>query len=76
MPTTKKRLYLTLPKPVAVYLQKMSLRDEVSESQKAVQLIEKAMEIVEDEYFAAIADERRKNSKGYMSSEEFWKGLL
>lgn len=76
MPTTKKRLNLTLPKHVAVYLQKIAIRDEVSQSQKAVELIEEALELAEDEYFGKIAEERIKNSKGYISSEEFWKKVL
>ncbi len=76
MPTKKKRLNLTLPKDVAVYLQKIALRQDVSQSQVAVELIEKALELAEDEYFIQIAEERRKNSKGYISHEEFWKGLL
>ncbi len=76
MPTKKQRLNLTLPKHIALYLKKISLRDEVSQSQKAVEMIEKALELVEDEYFVKIAEERVKNSKGYISHEEFWKGLL
>ncbi len=76
MPTKKKRLNLTLPKHVAVYLKQISMHEEVSQSQKAVELIEQAIELTEDMYFAKIADERRKNSKGYISHEEFWKGLV
>ncbi len=76
MPTKKKRLNLTLPKHVAVYLQKISLRDEVSQSQKAVELIEEALELAEDEYFAAIAAERIAKGGKYISHEEFWKKVL
>ncbi len=76
MPTKKQRLNITLPKDIAIFLKKISLRDEVPQATKAVQLIEQAMELAEDEYFLKIAEERVKNSKGYISSEEFWKGLL
>lgn len=76
MPTKKKRLNITLPKDVAIYLQKMALRDEVSQSQKAVQLIEEALEIAEDEYFVKIAEERIKKGGKYISHEEFWKKVL
>ena len=73
MPTKKKRLNVTLPKHIAVYLMKIALRDEVSQSQKAVELIEESLEREEDEYFAHVAAERIKKGGKYMSHEEFWK---
>lgn len=73
MPTKKQRLNLTLPKHIAVFLQKISLRDEVSQSQKAVELIEEALERIEDDYFAKIAEERIQKGGKYISHEEFWK---
>ena len=76
MPTKKKRIYLTLPRHTAVFLQKIALRDEVSQSQKAVQLIEEALEIAEEEYFVKIAEERIKKGGQYISEEEFWKKVL
>ena len=76
MPTKKKRLNITLPKHIAVYLMKIALRDEVSQSKKAVELMEEALELAEDEYFVKVAEERRKNSKGYIPHEEFWKKVL
>ena len=76
MPTKKKRLNITLPKNVAEYLQKIALRDEVSQSQKAVELIEDALELAEDEYFANIAATRIQKGGKYISHEEFWKKVI
>ena len=76
MPTKKKRLNLILPKEVAIYLEKIALRDEMSQSQKAIQMIEEALEIAEDEYFVKIAEERIKKGGKYISHEEFWKKVL
>ncbi len=76
MPTTKKRLQVTLSKETALFLKKIAMRDEVSQSQKAVELIEEALERIEDEYFVRVADERIKRGGTYISHEEFWKKVL
>lgn len=76
MPTTKKRLNLTLSKDLAFYIEKLALRDDVPQAEKAVELIEKALEMEEDAYFAAIADKRVAETKGWMSHEEFWAKVL
>jgi predicted DNA-binding protein len=76
MPTKKRRLNITLPKDIALYLEQMALRDEVSQSQKAVELIEEALERDEEDYFVHIAEERIKKGGKYISSEEFWKKVL
>lgn len=72
MPTSKKRLNITLSKNVAIYLEKISLRDEMSQSSKALELLEKALEMEEDEYFSKIADERVCEGGKYLSHEEVW----
>ncbi len=72
MATKKKRINVSLPRQVYVLLQKISLRDEVPQATKAAQLIEKAMEIEEDEYFSALADARAKECNQWISHEEFW----
>ncbi len=76
MPTKKKRLNLTLPHDTAIFLEKMALRDDVSQSAKALELIEKALEIEEDAYFSAIADERVEKTTKWLSHEEFWAQVL
>lgn len=77
MPTKKKRINLSLPEHLAVFLESISVRDDVPQATKAVELLEKALEIEEDEYFAAIADERASDDDAdYISQEEFWKKVL
>lgn len=73
MPTSKQRLNVTLPKHIAIYLKKISLRDDVSQSRKALELIEKALEIEEDEYLSKLADERVRKGGKYLSHEQVWK---
>ena len=72
MPTTKKRLNVTLKKDTAIYLKKMALRDDVPEATKASQLIETALELEEDLHFSRIADNRLETMKGTISHKEFW----
>jgi len=73
MPTAKKRLNITLPAPMALFLEEIALRDEVPQATKAVQLLEKALEIEEDEYLSRIGDERASDKTAdYISHEKFW----
>lgn len=76
MPTKKKRLNVTLSKETAIFLKKISLRDDVPEATKAAELLEKAMEIEEDEYFGRVADDRVRQKTGWLSHEAFWKKVL
>lgn len=76
MPTKKRRINISLSKNTAVFLKKIALRDDVPEATKASELVEKAMEIEEDEYFAAIADARIKKKGKCISHEEFWAKVL
>ncbi len=72
MPTRKRRINVTLRKDTALYLAKLALRDDMSESSKAAQMIETAMEIEEDFYFSRIADERLRKMKKTIPAADFW----
>ena len=63
MPTSKQRLNLTLPKHLAVFLKKISLRDEVPQATKAVQLLERALEWEEGEFKQSFIDEIKRRTK-------------
>lgn len=76
MPTSKKRLNITLSKQTALFLRHLSLRDDVPQATKAAELLEKALEMEEDEYFSAEADKRAAKDVGWMSHEAFWKKVL
>lgn len=73
MPTKKKRINITLSKEMAVFLKRIALRDEVPEATKAAELLEEALELVEDEYFSALADKRVKEGGKFYSHREAWK---
>lgn len=73
MPTSKKRLNVTLSPDMAVFLKKIALRDHVPEATKAAELLARAMEMEEDEYFSRVADERASSPKqSWLSHDEFW----
>jgi hypothetical protein len=63
MPTSKQRLNLTLPKHLAVFLKRISLRDEVPQATKAVQLLERALEWEEGEFKQSFVDEIKRRTK-------------
>ncbi len=75
MPTSKKRLNITLPKHLALFLARIAVRDNLPQATKAAQLLERALAIEEDEYFSHVADERVKKNTGFVSHEEFWNSL-
>lgn len=60
MPTSKKRLNLTLPKDLALFLKKISLRDDMPQATKAVQLLERALEWEEGEFKKSFVDEMKR----------------
>jgi len=63
MPTSKQRLNLTLTKDLAIFLQKISLRDEVPQATKAVQLLERALEWEEGEFRPSFIKEVKRRTK-------------
>ena len=76
MPTAKQRVSVTLPKHMALYIRKMSLRDDVSQSMKIVDLLDQALELEEDEYWSAKADAIDRKTTKWISHEQFWKKLV
>ena len=80
MPTTKKRLNLSLSRRLEYVLKGLATRDNVPQATKAVQLIEMAVEIEEDRILSQVAEERADElvngkEKTY-SHDEFWKLAL
>lgn len=76
MPTSKKRINISIPRETAIFLKKLSIRDDVPQATKAAQLLEKALEMEEDEYFATHADSRAAKSRGWMTHRTFWSKVL
>jgi len=73
MSTSKKRINVSLPQKLYLFLCNIAERDEVPTATKAAELIEKAMEIEEDEYFSRLAEERDTPDAKFISHEKFWK---
>jgi predicted DNA-binding protein len=63
MPTSKKRLNLTLPTHLAVFLKKISLRDEMPQAAKALELIERGLEMEEGEFTEEFVREVKRRVK-------------
>jgi len=76
MPTSKKRINVTLPDYTAVFLEKIALRDNVPQATKAAELLERAMEMEEDEFFSKLAEKRAASTKKFVSHEDFWSKVL
>ncbi len=73
MPTSKKRVNITLPKDLEEAVQFLSKRDNVPQATKVVQLLEAAIEIEEDAIWAELAAERDTPDAVYISHEDAWK---
>lgn len=73
MPTLKKRLNLTLPAEIDLAITKLAKRDALSQSSKALSLIELALEIEEDRIWNQIAAARDKQKVRYVSHTKAWR---
>ena len=76
MPTSKKRLNITLSKELAIFLKSIALRDDVPQAAKAVELLEKALELEEDDYFNRLAEEREKAGGRFIHHDTFWSKIV
>ena len=70
----KKRLNITLTPDLEFALTALAKRNGVPKSKVAVSLLEDAVEIVEDQIWAELAEERRRNTKPeeLIPHDEFW----
>lgn len=75
MPTSKKRINISVPEDTEAILTLLAKRDDVPVATKAVQLLEMAIEIDEDEVWEQIATERDTPDAEFISHEEMWNGL-
>lgn len=73
MPTTKRRINLTLPKNVETSLIALSKHAKVPLARKALKLLEEALEIHEDQYFAKLAMQRSDKNEKLISHEQAWR---
>lgn len=73
MPTTKKRTNVILPAEIDEMLTYLSDRDNVSKSAKAVQLIQIAIQVDEDEVWDSLASKRDTKGAKFISHKNAWK---
>ncbi|MDP4007675.1 MAG: hypothetical protein Q8P68_00620 [Candidatus Peregrinibacteria bacterium] len=72
MPTNKKRVNLTPSEKTYEALEALAERDGISVSSKAVELIEVAIELDEDDFLNLLAEERDKKDTKFISHEDIW----
>lgn len=72
MPTTKKRINISLSPDLERAVSKYAKRDSVPEATKALELIKIALEIEEDFVFDQIATERMKEGGKLISHDKAW----
>ena len=72
MPTTKKRINVSISKDLDEALSLVAKRDGVPEATKAAELLRLGLEIDEDMLLEQIASERYKTAKKFLSHKAMW----
>ena len=72
MPTNKHRINLTVSAELDRTIQHLAARDESSASNKAIELIKRALEIEEDEALLTIANQRDQKNVKFISHKKAW----
>ncbi|MFA4815252.1 MAG: hypothetical protein WC924_05240 [Candidatus Gracilibacteria bacterium] len=75
MPTSKKRINVSISEDTEEILGLLARRDHVPVATKALQLIELAIEMDEDEVWEKIVTERDTPDAKFISHKEMWSGL-
>lgn len=73
MPTSKKRMNLSLPPDLEHVLALLAERDNVPQATKAIYLLRLALEIEEDDMLNALASERDTPGAKFVPFEKVWK---
>ncbi len=72
MPTTKTRLNITLLPEMEIAVTKLAIRDKISKSSKAAELIRLALEIEEDHLWNKLAQKRDVKGAKFISHKKTW----
>ena len=72
MPTTKRRLNISLSSETDLMVRQLAKRDYVPEATKVSQLLEVALEIDEDAVWDAVAAKRDKKNAKFLSHKKAW----
>ena len=73
MPTLKHRINLTVPDHLDRVLQQLAARDALSVATKTLSLLQRAIEMEEDDALFAIAEERERKPARFVSHKKAWK---
>jgi len=73
MPTTKKRINISVSKGVNDTLERLAKRDQMPQATKAEHLLTMALELEEDEVLNAIASKRDRNTSKFVSHASAWR---
>ena len=72
MPTSKKRVLITISKPIERALELLAKRDQVPQATKAAHLLEMALELEEDQVWNLAASERDTKNSRFVSHKKAW----
>lgn len=72
MPTTKKRMNMSLPPEIEAAIDALADRDHMTPTSKALHLIKRALEIEEDDVWNDIAASRDTADAKFVSHEQAW----
>lgn len=73
MPTTKKRLNISLSPELEKVITRIAKRDSIPEATKVVELLEVALSLEEDLALGAMAEARMAKKSTFVSHDEAWK---
>lgn len=73
MATTKKRIHISIARPLELAVKRLAARDQMPIASKAAELIRLAIEIEEDYVLDMIASERMKKDTCRISHTDAWK---
>ena len=73
MPSTKKRINLTVDDKIYSVLETLSDKRQQKISTVSLNLIQQALELQEDIYFSKVADERLSQKQKRVSHDKAWK---
>lgn len=73
MPTSKKRMNISLPKDVENALYNLAKRDDLPPATKALHLIKVAMEIDEDDVLDLVASGRDIKGAKFVEHDKAWR---
>lgn len=76
MPTTKRRVSVTLPGELEGTLKFFRKKNQLSFSATILVFLKQGLEMAEDEYFSSLADELHAKTTRFSKHTTFWKNAL